>query len=256
VAYLEDFLRGEAIADCKPAPARQAPPAIVLSLTRDEVRGRLVIPSPYFVARGFSPSVLDALDVGHSDKMKCSIVPVYDETGETCCGFLSRSELPTCQQCQMCHEPTASCRTGKRRWDVLAGFPKSAYLLNHAAARRSTASFVLLVEGAGDVFRAAEAGYPAVAAMGSDLSKTQAEKLVRLGKRVVIAFDNDPGGQRGASEAFDRLADAGARVRVKSPPVPYTDVGEMPAQEVVRWLEAHQRATEEMDANDRRKLLT
>jgi hypothetical protein len=237
VAYLEAFLGGDAVKKRRRAPAQQAAPPKTLCLTREQVRSRLVIPSPYFMARGFSPSVLDALDVGHSKKMKCSIVPVYDEAGETCVGFLSRSERPTCGRCKKCHEPGRSCRTGERRWDVLKGFPKSAYLFNHAAARRSDASSVLLVEGPGDVFRVSEAGATAVAALGSDLSETQVEKLVRLGKQVIIAFDNDAGGQRGAADVSRRLAAAGVRVLLRSPPAPYADVGEMPAQEVVHWLD-------------------
>jgi len=42
--------------------------------------------------------------------------------------------------------------------------------------------FVLVVEGSSDVFRALEAGIPAVALLGTDLSDWQAERLSRSAK--------------------------------------------------------------------------
>lgn len=212
-----------------------APPPNLLCLTREQVRGQLVIPSPYFLGRGFSPAVLDALDVGHSVKLGRSVVPVYDDVGRTCVGFLSRSEKLTCPQCEMCHQPGEGCGKGERRWKFPAGFPKGDYVYGFAQAFAHPAPFVLLVEGPGHVFRAAEAGLAAVAAFGSGLSDRQIDKLRALNKELLIVFDTDDAGVRGASLAQQYLRELGVTCRTAQVPHPYTDLGEVPTDAVVEW---------------------
>src|SRR5262249_25799892 len=50
----------------RPIRERTPPRQPTLQLTRSQVRGRLRIPSPYFLSRGFSPAILDEFDVGES----------------------------------------------------------------------------------------------------------------------------------------------------------------------------------------------
>src|SRR5262249_12575653 len=157
----------------------------------EQVRTQLEIPSEYFVSRGFSGPVLDALDVGHSERLGMTVVPLYDRRGEVCVGFVSRRETSGCQHGQ--------------RWSMMEGFPKGKYLSNLPAASQSPRPYVLLVEGAPDVFRAAEAGCPAVALLGSELSDAQADLLASLGKEILIATDNDEAGKRCAVAAGQRL---------------------------------------------------
>src|SRR5262249_21506613 len=147
------------------------------SIPRPQVREALEIPAACFVSRGYSSAVLDALDVGHSAKQGRTVLPLYDDTGEVCIGYLSRSEKPLCQTCDRCHPSDESCGRGELRWSMPKDFPRGSYLYNLAAARVSDGPFVLVVEGPGDVFRAAEAGFPAVALLGSGLTEIQAEKL-------------------------------------------------------------------------------
>lgn len=109
-------------------------------------------------------------------------------------GHQTEAMRARCTTCEKHHQPKAECGYGQAKWKLLSGFPKGAYLYNYQTARQSPGSSVFLVEGPGDVFRLTEAGYTAVASMGTDLSPTQVEKLAALGKEVIVAFDNDPGG--------------------------------------------------------------
>jgi hypothetical protein len=206
-------------------------------LTRQQFRSRLMIPSQFFVERGFSPTVLDRMDVGYSHRLGKTIVPVYDEDGVLCIAYLERSHKPKCLSCKKCHEPDQACRYGQFKWMIRPDeFPKSAHLFNFAAAQQSDNPFVLLVEGAGDVFRAVEAGFPAVALLGTDLSDEQASKLAALGKEVVVALDNNDAGWRAAPVVRGKHHERGVPARLLHPPKDYDDVGDMPAAEVARWL--------------------
>jgi hypothetical protein len=204
----------------------------------------LVIPSPYFVSRGFSPEVLDVMDVGHSRKRRRTVVPIYGETGDACVGYLERSEKPRCQSCGMCHDPGGDCRYGEPRWGVMAGFPKASYLYNHSALH-SEHQYVYLVEGVGEVWKLAEAGHPAVAMLGTELSNEQADKLARAGKQVIIAPDNDHAGKTSRSAVEKKLLERNVFTSVRFPPDPYKDLGEMPAAEVVRWAKCRWLTREE-----------
>jgi hypothetical protein len=236
VQYLKDFLGDTPSANLPWLPKPARPKGKLLNLTREQVRGRLEIPSPYFVSRGFSPAVLDALDVGHSVRRRRTIVPVYDDLGRTCVGFLERSEKPLCGVCRRCHHPRSECRYGQARWGVSRGFTKQQFLYNYAHARRSEHPFVLLVEGPGEVFRATEAGFPAVGLLGTDMSEVQVEKLAAMGSEVVIAFDNDEPGRENGQRVYSRLRARSIDVGIWSPPEQFKDVGEMPPEEVVAWL--------------------
>src|SRR5581483_7041628 len=105
------------------------------------------------------------------------VVPVFDDDGRLCDGYLARTENPQCPACKKYHQPDSACRYGESKWVVMKDFPKGEYLYNYVSARASTSPFVLLLEGPCDVFRAAEAGVAAVAAFGSDLSPVQADKV-------------------------------------------------------------------------------
>jgi hypothetical protein len=233
VAFIETFLADAPRARTAPSSSRPARPT--LSLTRQQVRGRLTIPSPYFINRGFAPAVLDAMDIGDSAKLGRAVVPIYDDGGTTCVGAIYRSFWPTCGVCEDCHPPAAGCRARETRWKFVEGFHKSDYLFNYAAAARSRAPLVLLVEGVPDVLRATEAGIAAVACFGHELSVAQSTKLSLLNKRVVAGFDNDDCGRAGAVKAINDLRRL-ARAEVRHPPFRYKDVGEMPVAEVAAWL--------------------
>ncbi len=139
------------------------------------------------------------------------------------------------------------CRYGQAKWCLPKGFPKGLFLYNLANARLSDYPRVLLVEGPGDVFAAAAAGIPAVAVLGHDLSPTQADKLATLSREIVVAFDNDPEGQKGAWAAYRHLSEKKISSGVWSPPESFHDLGEMPPEEVLRWLKKREDHFDELD---------
>lgn len=229
---IEDFLKSPAAA---PRPglkrAARARPKVEPPepIPRAEVREALglQVPSPYFLARGYTAEALEALDVGHSSTLGRTVVPVFDDRGGLCVGHLSRAESDD----------------GSPRWKVQAGFLKSDWLYNlRCMFPRNERGLVcprrerglLLVEGPADVLRCEEAGVPAVALMGSDLSEEQRVTLMCLPWAVYVALDNDEAGQAGAARI---AADGGFPLEVCPPPGPYRDVGEMPAGELREWAE-------------------
>jgi 5S rRNA maturation endonuclease (ribonuclease M5) len=207
------------------------------SWSREQVRAQLQIPSPYFLARGYDPHILNFMDVGHSAKLGKSIVPLYDDDGQRCIGYYARSELPKCVLCGNCHAVGRACQEGEPRWSVMPGFAKSCHLYNYHRARQWD-DFTLLVEGPGDVWRVKESSYQAVALLGTELFDWQVIQLSHCGRHILVVMDNDDAGR----EAEHRIVNQLNRVRVACAalriPSQYKDLGEMPKSEVRPWLEA------------------
>jgi hypothetical protein len=235
VGYLKGFVGY--LPELAPIRRRPRPEPTLLELTREQVRHQLMIPSRYFLERGFSREVLDAFDVGYSPKLERDVVPLYDETGEVCIGYEARSNKPRCDACKRFHWPGEACRSGESKWLGLSGFPKHSYLYNYARAKATTSPFVFLVEGTPDVLRLADAGFIGVALLGSDASEVQLGLLTDLGKEIWVAFDDDDAG-RAASERFFKKK-VGFRAVSFPVPEPYKDLGETPADELRGQIEDH-----------------
>lgn len=240
VKFLQEFVANAPSTPPKPAitPAPHPDCWQPLNLTREQVRSTLTIPSPYFLGRGFSESVLDHMDIGSSRKLRdWSIVPIYD-TDDRCVSFCRRSEHPPCDHCNGYHAEDGLCIPfdPEPKWRFEAGFPKSEYLYNLHNARRSVSPHVVLVEGPGDVWKCQAAAFPAVACFGNSLSSVQVELLAQLRKQVIICLDNDAAGQDGATSAAKRLAEAGVSHEIIQVPSPYHDLGEMPVNDAARLL--------------------
>jgi hypothetical protein len=236
VDFVKDILGG--MPTVKPSAKRQRakPLPTLLNLSRERARGQLTIPSPYFVSRGYAPAILDGLDVGHSARLRRTVIPFHDDRGEKCIGYLSRSEQPECGRCRGCHRPGQGCQGRELKWDILDGFPKSSFLYNYHTARQSDSPLVLVVEGPADVWRAAEAGFLALALLGTDISAEQCRKVKALRKFVFPALDNDKAGRDGMHRVEDRLRAVMSGVNPLFVPQPYKDIGDMPSEKVVQWL--------------------
>jgi hypothetical protein len=203
---------------------------------REQVRKQLQIPSPYFLKRGFSPDILDRMDVGHSQKQDNSIVPLHEDDGKLCIGYMARSEWPECEKCRRYHRSSGECRHGSPKWSVSSGFPKASYLYNYGTAVRSESRIILLVEGPGDVWKAEEAGFLAVALLGVEAFAEQARKLVALKKVVLLCLDNDKCGREARIRVERRLSKHGVlRENLHLPPS-YKDLGDVPVEKLRKWL--------------------
>ena len=166
-----------------------------------------------------------------------SVVPCYDVNGK-CGGYVSRFEGPACSHCGRYHLEGSRCWAwDAKKWLIMDDFKKSEHLYNFRDAWNSSLPSVVLVEGPGCVWKLAEARVTAaVASLGADLSEHQANKLLLLGRRVLVAYDNDEAGRDGAQKALKVLHDKGHRADQLFVPKKYHDVAEMPASAVAEWV--------------------
>ena len=106
------------------------------------------------------------------------------------------------------------------KWRVYGGFSKSCFLYGHhlLAEGKIKADAVknglIVVEGCFDAAKLHEAGIPAVATFGANVSEAQARKLADLHRtlslpRVVIWFDRDPAGFEATERALVALKQTG-----------------------------------------------
>lgn len=168
------------------------------------MRKNLIIPCDYFVQRGYNRSTLNSFDVGlcltkGSQAYMRATVPVYDDDGKYMVGYAARSINNECPICGTYHYRKHPCPRNEaelsfaRKWKNSAGFMSGSTLYNIWNIQGPT---VILVEGAGDVWRLNEAGCKnAVGLLGCKLTKTQVGKLISKNiQNIVICTDNDDAG--------------------------------------------------------------
>ncbi|QDV39212.1 toprim domain-containing protein [Tautonia plasticadhaerens] len=114
----------------------------------------------------------------------------------------------------------------------MQGFSKFNYLFNLARARATPCHSVILVEGAPDVLRLAEAGLVGVALLGSEATDLQIQTLVGLGKTILVAFDNDAGGQRAGERFWTKVGGQGVTFMQWGVPAGFKDLAEMTADSI------------------------
>lgn len=182
-----------------------------IGVTRDKIRSKLIIPSPYFIKRGFSPEILDKYDVGEpiaaagKEMSGRSVIPVYDQNGTAFIGCAGRALIPECPRCG-CHH-TGNCPKPENKyfyskWRNSRSLKVEANLFNYWNAK----SFIkkcgscILVESPGNVLRLEEAGiHIGLATFGSSLTEQQKILLESTPglMRVLLLRDADLAGAEG-----------------------------------------------------------
>jgi 5S rRNA maturation endonuclease (ribonuclease M5) len=229
VQYLQEFLSRHS----------KRPPIVIptgptcFPLTKAQLQAHLVIPSPYFQARGFSRAILQRMYVGFSAKQQKSIVPFFSDEGNVCIGFQARTEKPQCPTCQLYHSQGQACRYGEPKWMMQRGFPKHSFVYNFHTIHHHPRPYVFLVEGPGDAWKLEDAGNSAMALLGNSITADQASKIKALDKQMFIALDNDNAGRLGAHTVKKQL---GGNAHVLNVPTGYKDIGEMTTAAVNKWL--------------------
>lgn len=167
----------------------------VQGISREEVRKRLIIPSQYYIERGFLPEILDEFDIGLSTKglMKDRIVfPVY--YNDVMVGCTGRTIIGD-----------------NYKWINSKGFNKSHYLYGLWKTDKyiQNKSSVILVEGQGDMLKLYSAGIKNVAGMfGKTLSDTQEFLLQKLGVLdIILLTDNDDPGKQARLNIENKVKD-------------------------------------------------
>ena len=188
-------------------------------ISREDVQSRLIIPSPYFLKRGFSPEILTRYDIGDCLTLKKqmngrAVIPIFDDNGDYVLGCTGRSLYERCDKCGAYHSEKSNCPSEELRpifskWKN--NFDKSNFLFNLWVAKdeiRKSGS-VILVESPGNVLRLEEAGIRnSVGLFGLVLSDVQRFLLNLSGATTIITiFDNDENGagQKAVLEITEKL---------------------------------------------------
>lgn len=204
-------------------------------ISRDQVLKRLNIPSLFFAkgSRDFSIGVLKRFDVGYSRKLDREVCPLYDDTGKICLGIISRTNRPSCKECNGFHDRNLACKFAQPKWKRSIGELPRDYLYGFNQALLSPCPEVLVVEGPCDVWRAFEADKCAVALLGCSMNQAQIEKLDTLGKTIVLAPDNDAAGSNACRAISFLMEKQGIPHRIITYHLPgRKDLGEMSIEEV------------------------
>jgi len=159
----------------------------VINITREDIRKRLQIPSPYYLKRGWSEELLNRFDVGDcfTAQMKNrAVFPIYNKDW----GLLG------------CAGRTLIEKSYIQKWKYSKGFKsgRSFFAINHAydhIVRKKTA---IIVEGQSDTMALHGFGITnTVGAFGAKLSFGQSKMLKEMGvENIVLAFDPDPQKER------------------------------------------------------------
>lgn len=174
---------------------------------RIDIRKKLIIPSEYYIKRGYSAKILNKFDVGKyqipNDRMENRIiVPVYDDT-QTFIGCAARSIFDACPRCELYHggqcPQTQEEQYRATKWVNSSGFSRNHYLYNywHSKPFIKDTGVAVIVEGPGDVWRLEEAGiHNSVALFGVVLGQQQREILEKSGAfTLIVLTDNDKAGK-------------------------------------------------------------
>lgn len=126
----------------------------------------------YFKNRKINEDSIDTFNLGYSEKQDMVIVPVHTPEG-MCIGFVARSI------------------TGKE-FKNTPGLPRNKVLFN---IHRVDNNEVVVVESSFDAIRLHQLGIPAIATLGSKISKQQVALLDSKFSDIVIMSDNDDAGR-------------------------------------------------------------
>lgn len=136
--------------------------------------------------RGFTRETVEAFNLGYDPLNDCVTIPIRDSNGNLL-GFTRRYLDPDTD----------------RRYRDPKNFDKGRNLFGIHFANLDTSSYVVLTEGPLDAIKVWQAGHPAVAQFGSNLTSEQVRLLRRLGVvTVVLFYDNDEAGRKVTQSAF------------------------------------------------------
>ena len=156
----------------------------------------------YFSGRRIHRDSVVKFELGYSQKQDMVTVPVHAPDGMPV-GFVGRS-------------------VEGKDFKNTPGLPKGKVLFN--LHRIKTSSKVFVVESSFDAIRLDQAGLPAVATLGSNVSNTQIGLLHKYFNNIVVLPDNDEAGNNMVDRITKKL---GSRVSVVKIDSKYKDIGDM-----------------------------
>ena len=157
----------------------------------------------YFEGRRITENSMKRFFLGYSSNQDMITIPISEPMGKFFVGFVARSV-----------EGKDFKNTPK--------LPKSKVLFNlHRAKNHDT---VYVVESSFDAIRLDQCGIPAVATLGSNVSRGQIELLTKNFNNVIVIPDNDDAGRDMASKIVEKM---GPRATSIGLPERFKDIGDM-----------------------------
>jgi DNA primase len=142
---------------------------------------------PAWEERGLSPDIIHRFDLGYDYMKDVLTIPVRDEAGSLL-GVVTRR-----------------LDDGRPKYRYPKGFPIGRYLFGAWMIAEGERRTVALVEGSIDAIACWDARVPALALLGSRITKDQVGVLKRLGVHTAVIFtDNDGPGR----DAIPQVAEA------------------------------------------------
>lgn len=195
------------------------------TITRQQVRKSLKIPSDYFISRGFSAEILDKYDVGdclvdNKEMSGRAVVPIYDDSGSNMIGCSGRSRYNKCEKCKSYHADD-TCPDDYNiwkysKWKHSSGIKTQECLYNIWNAKEyiQKLGFVILVESPGNVWKLEENNiHNSVALFGANLTDKQKMLLDISGAMtIVVIMDSDDAGNK-ARELVDKKCNRTYNIR-------------------------------------------
>jgi hypothetical protein len=218
-------------------------------ISRNSIRKSLLIPSEYFIGRGFDEKILEKYDVGlcnrpDKEMYNRAVAPIYDTEYKYMVGCSGRSIFNKCDLCECHHDPKDSCPEEDNRWKYPKwkhnqSFKSQNYLYNFWFAKDFIlkTGTVILVESPGNVWRLEEAGiHNAVALFGSNLSDFQKILLDGSGAMTIITImDNDEAGAKATDLIKTKCKNT---YNIKSIDIEKSDVADMSVEEIEQQIKS------------------
>lgn len=219
----------------------------IVLVPRREVIKQLIIPSKYYLDRGYSEDILRKFDVGYcrtkgKQMYMRTVVPVYNKNQEMI-GCVGRTINPECNICNYYHSPERGCPTTRaeqlwgQKWINSKGFSTGSYFYNfwNAEPFINKTGNVILVEGQGDVWRLEEAGIKnSLGLFSNKITDEQKKLLEKTGcMNVFLALDSDEPGKIGKEQIKQQL---GRLYNICEINIPEKDIGEIKDLDIVKKL--------------------
>jgi len=161
----------------------------------------------YYEGRLITRQSVVKFNLGFSEKQDMVTIPVQSPDGMDI-GFVGRS-------------------VEGKEFKNTPGLPKSKILFNlHRVKNQNT---IYVVESTFDAIRLDQVGLPAVATLGSNVSRMQTDLLDKYFNNIVLIADNDEAGQSMSNKLQERLSGKLSIVKLDKK---YKDIGDMDNDEL------------------------
>lgn len=147
---------------------------------------------PYFQQRGISEKVADAFHLGFDPYTNSVVLPLFDKSNK-CIMLIKRSVT----------EHMYMNTSGASKTDSVFGIQ----MIYQKLSQLTNSQYVFIAEGAFDVLKLWQAGYPAVGILQASISDNQIDLIRKLPfQKIVIATDNDKAGKDVAIKLAQKLS--------------------------------------------------